>query len=33
VTSGVCIGITWLGVALLSTYHVWEMLELPGSTG
>lgn len=27
-----CIAITWLGVALLSTYHVWIWLELPGVT-
>jgi len=33
VDSALCIGITWLGVALLGTYHLWEFLHLPGSTG
>jgi 4-hydroxybenzoate polyprenyltransferase len=33
VDSALCIGITWLGAALLATYHVWELLRLPGSTG
>jgi 4-hydroxybenzoate polyprenyltransferase len=33
VTSSLCIGVTWLGVALLGAYHVWELLGLPGSTG
>ncbi len=31
VTSSVCIGLTWLGTALLATYHVWQYLGLPGS--
>lgn len=26
-----CIGITWIGVALLVTYHVWVVLDLPGA--
>jgi len=26
-----CIGITWIGVALLVTYHVWVILDLPGA--
>jgi 4-hydroxybenzoate polyprenyltransferase len=33
ITSGVCIGITWLGAGLLCTYHLWEWLQLPGSGG
>ncbi|MDX9999719.1 MAG: UbiA family prenyltransferase [Polyangia bacterium] len=33
ITSAHCIGITWLGVALLATYHLWELLGLPGSQG
>jgi 4-hydroxybenzoate polyprenyltransferase len=33
IDSRLCIGITWLGVALLVTYHAWEILQLPGSTG
>ncbi len=32
VTSSLCVGITWLGVALLAAYHVWEYLGLPGSS-
>jgi hypothetical protein len=33
ITSGVCIGITWLGAVLLGLYHLWEALGLPGSGG
>lgn len=33
ITSAHCVGITWLGVALLVTYHVWEALGLPGASG
>jgi 4-hydroxybenzoate polyprenyltransferase len=33
VDSELCIGITWLGVGLLTTYHAWEWLGLPGSGG
>lgn len=33
ITSADCIGLTWLGVGLLSTYHLWELLGLPGSHG
>ena len=32
ITSGDCIGLTWLGAALLATYHVWVMLDLPGAS-
>lgn len=31
ITTADCIVITWLGVALLGTYHVWELLGLPGA--
>jgi 4-hydroxybenzoate polyprenyltransferase len=31
-TSADCIGLTWLGAALLAAYHVWEVLGLPGSS-
>lgn len=31
ITSRHCVGLTWLGVALLVTYHLWELLGLPGS--
>jgi 4-hydroxybenzoate polyprenyltransferase len=30
ITAGDCIGITWVGAALLGTYHLWVLLELPG---
>jgi 4-hydroxybenzoate polyprenyltransferase len=33
ISSGDCVAITWLGVALLGTYHLWEALGLPGATG
>lgn len=33
IDSALCIGITWLGAALLGTYHLWELFHLPGSTG
>jgi len=31
ITSGDCIGLTWLGAALLAVYHVWVALDLPGA--
>jgi 4-hydroxybenzoate polyprenyltransferase len=31
VSSRLCIGLTWMGVLLLGTYHGWELLGLPGS--
>ena len=31
ITTADCVGITWLGVALLAGYHAWELLGLPGS--
>lgn len=31
ITTADCIVITWIGVALLGTYHVWEVLGLPGA--
>jgi 4-hydroxybenzoate polyprenyltransferase len=33
ITSARCIGLTWLGVALLVAYHVWVVLDLPGAAG
>ncbi|MFO0679146.1 MAG: UbiA family prenyltransferase [Polyangiaceae bacterium] len=30
ITSADCIGITWIGAALLAIYHVWILLRLPG---
>ena len=33
VTSSLCIGVTWLGCALLVAWHLWELLGLPGSSG
>ncbi len=33
VTSSLCVGVTWAGVLLLATYHLWELLALPGATG
>lgn len=33
ITAGDCIGITWVGAALLFTYHLWVVLELPGVKG
>jgi 4-hydroxybenzoate polyprenyltransferase len=33
IDSALCIGVTWLGVVLLGTYHLWEFFHLPGSTG
>lgn len=31
ITSRDCVAITWLGVALLAGWHVWEALGLPGA--
>jgi 4-hydroxybenzoate polyprenyltransferase len=31
ITSRHCIGLTWLGSALLATYHLWVVLGLPGA--
>jgi len=31
ITTGDCIGITWLGAALLLTYHLWVVFDLPGA--
>lgn len=31
ITSAHCIGLTWLGAALLLIYHVWIVLDLPGA--
>lgn len=31
VTAGHCIFLTWLGAALLATYHLWVFFELPGA--
>ena len=31
VTSRLCVGLTWMGAALLATYHLWYLAELPGS--
>lgn len=33
ITSADCIGITWLGVALLGLYHLWVVFDLPGARG
>ena len=33
ITSGFCVGITWVGAALLFTYHVWQIAGLPGAAG
>ncbi len=33
ITSGDCVGLTWLGAALLVGYHLWIHLGLPGSEG
>ena len=33
ITSGDCIFLTWLGVALLTTYHLWVAFGLPGVHG
>ena len=30
-TSRFCVGLTWLGAALLATYHLWYLAGLPGS--
>ena len=30
ITSGDCVGITWLGAGLLFTYHLWVLAGLPG---
>ena len=31
ITTGDCIGITWLGAAMLLTYHLWVVFDLPGA--
>ena len=31
VTAGFCIGLTWLGGAILVVYHAWNWLGLPGT--
>ena len=31
ITSAHCIGVTWLGAALLAIYHVWIIFDLPGA--
>ena len=31
ITTGLCVGITWLGAALLLVYHLWVVLDLPGA--
>ena len=31
ITTSDCIGITWLGAALLLVYHLWVFLDLPGA--
>ncbi len=31
ITSAHCIGLTWLGAALLVIYHIWVALDLPGA--
>ncbi len=31
VTSAHCVGLTWLGAALLAAYHLWELAGLPGA--
>jgi 4-hydroxybenzoate polyprenyltransferase len=31
VTSAHCVGLTWLGAALLAAYHAWELAGLPGA--
>lgn len=31
ITSATCVGLTWLGAALLFTYHLWITFRLPGS--
>ena len=31
ITTGDCIGITWLGAGLLLTYHLWVVFDLPGA--
>ncbi|MFH2008214.1 MAG: UbiA family prenyltransferase [bacterium] len=33
ISSGDCVLITWLGVGLLATYHLWVALDLPGARG
>ena len=30
-TSGFCVGLTWLGAGLLATYHLWYLAGLPGA--
>jgi hypothetical protein len=30
ITSADCVGLTWLGAALLVAYHAWVALGLPG---
>ena len=30
ITSADCIAITWIGVALLTAYHLWVLAGLPG---
>jgi len=32
ITSATCVGLTWLGAALLFTYHLWIHFDLPGAT-
>lgn len=31
ITTKDCVGLTWMGTALLASYHVWERLGLPGT--
>jgi 4-hydroxybenzoate polyprenyltransferase len=33
ITTGDCIGLTWLGAGLLTVYHLWVAAELPGVHG
>lgn len=33
ITSGDCIGLTWLGAGLLAVYHLWVTAGLPGAKG
>lgn len=33
ITSADCIGLTWLGVGLLTVYHLWVAADLPGAHG
>ena len=33
ITSRDCVSLTWLGVLLLVTYHLWVFWELPGARG